>query len=156
MNNKLTIITSLLILTIIIVGAVVILPKFIKPELKPPSLAENQKLVLNTTLEFARAVQARDLSLFRRNTSRKFQEKFSQKQFDQAFGGYIQQNINLLPVAKQVPIFKPAPFVTKDGILVLKGYFPTQPSEVHFNYSYAKKNNDWKLVGITLQVKPAG
>lgn len=119
-----------------------------------PSEAQSQKIVSDTTLEFAHAVQAKDLSLFRDQTTQEFQQRFSHEQFNQAFGGYIEQNINLLPVAKFKPVFAPAPFLAKDGTLMLKGYFPTRPSEVHFDYSYIWRDGRWKIVGITLNVNP--
>ncbi len=122
--------------------------------ISPPKGELASRMVLGTTLDFAKAVQARDLSLFRATTSEIFKKQFSHQQFRQAFGGYIQQNINLFPVAKTSPIFTEKPNMDQNGTLRLKGYFPTRPSRVYFDYSYNKENGQWKLTGITLNVRP--
>lgn len=119
-----------------------------------PDNLESKKIVLNTTLAFAEAVNSKDLSLFRFQTTKEFKEKFSHEQFEQTFSGFIEQNINLLPVAKLDPVFRNPPYMSEDGTLTLTGYFPTRPSQVEFDYSYAWHDDSWKITGISLQINP--
>ena len=154
MKNKKTVFGLLLILLVLAAVISFFLLKYLHNNYSLTSEAQSRKIVLDTTLKFAHAVQAKDLSLFRDQTTQEFQQQFSNEQFNQAFGGYIEQNINLLPVAKFRPVFSPAPFLTKDGTLILKGHFPTRPSGVYFDYSYIWRDGRWKIVGITLNVKP--
>ena len=156
MNKKKATLGLLIGLLVLVAGALTLLSTPLNDRLVLPTEAESRKIALDTTLEFARAVQAKDLSLFRSQTADEFRRQFSQEQFNRAFGDHIEQNINLFPVTKLKPVFSPSPFLTKDGTLVLKGHFPTRPSEVRFDYSYVWQNGRWKINGITLNVNPAG
>lgn len=119
-----------------------------------PSNSENEKIAVDTTLAFAEAVNANDLSLFRNQTTKEFKTEFSHEQFEKAFGGFIEQKINLLPVAKLKPQFHNPPILSEDGTLTLQGYFPTRPSQIEFDYSFLWRDKDWKISGISLQINP--
>lgn len=119
-----------------------------------PSEPESATYAINTTMDFARAIQAGDLSLFLKTTAQEFQDKFSVRQFEEAFGGFISQNINLMAVQNYQPTFVIPPGVNKDGDLVLRGYFPTRPSRIHFDYTYQWKAPEWKIVGVNIDVQP--
>ena len=119
-----------------------------------PTVSESERLTLNTTLEFGEAIQAGNLSLFRNTTSDAFKRAFSEAEFEQAFNGFIEQRINLLAVNKQKAILTTAPAMTADGTLILRGYFPTQPSRVYFDYSYVRQNGAWLLSGIDVTIRP--
>jgi hypothetical protein len=120
-----------------------------------PSAAENESLVVETTLSFGRAIEAGDLSLFRDTTAEEFKQAFSEEQFNQAFGGFIEQNINLLAVGNYRPVFTASPELAGDGTLILQGHFPTKPSRVTFDYQYVWRSGDWQLSGIDVNVNPA-
>lgn len=106
-----------------------------------------------TTLEFARAVRARNLSLFHKTTADEFQKAFSVAQFQKAFAGFIEQDINLMAAQNYQPVLDDSPTLSEDGTLTVRGYFPTQPSRILFDYSYKWKSPDWVIVGINLDVK---
>ena len=120
-------------------------------ELSESASAEYAK---NTTLDFARAIQAGDLSQFLKTTSEEFQNEFSIRQFEEAFGSFIAQRINLMAVQNYQPSFVTPPGLDKNGMLVLRGYFPTRPSRIHFNYRYKWKAPEWKIADITIDVQP--
>ena len=119
-----------------------------------PSNSENEKIAMDTTLAFAKAVNANDLSLFRNQTAKEFKTTFTHEQFEQAFSGFIEQKINLLPVANLKAQFRDPPSLSNDGVLTLTGYFPTRPSQVEFDYSFLWRNNEWKVSGISLEINP--
>jgi len=75
-------------------------------ELSESASAEYAK---NTTLDFARAIQAGDLSQFLKTTSEEFQNEFSIRQFEEAFGSFIAQRINLMAVQNYQPSFVTPP-----------------------------------------------
>ncbi len=122
--------------------------------IQTPSEPESAQIAISTTIEFAKAVNAKDLSLFRNNTAIDFKRQYSREHFLNAFGGYIEQHIDLLPVANYKPVFSTTPYITEQGILILQGMFPTRPSQVKFDYSYTWQDGNWKLIGITLDVNP--
>ena len=119
-----------------------------------PSEPENEKIVLDTTLTFAQAVNTKDLSLFRNQTTKEFKAEFSHEQFETAFGGFIEQEINLLPVATLKPVFHTPPALDEGGTLILRGYFPTRPSQVEFDYNYLWRSGGWKISGVSLEINP--
>lgn len=119
-----------------------------------PNSSENEKIAVDTTLAFAKAVNANDLSLFRNQTTKEFKTTFTHEQFEKTFSGFIEQKINLLPVANLKPQFRNPPSLSNDGTLTLKGYFPTRPSQVEFDYSFLWRNNGWKVSGISLEINP--
>lgn len=111
-------------------------------------------LTTTTTLDFAHAVNAGDLSLFRDSTADEFKKNFSVQQFNSAFGGFIEQKINMLAVQNLAPVFNEPPKVSDAGILTVQGYFPTSPSRIRFNYSYKQDPVAWKIIGINIKVEP--
>jgi len=123
-----------------------------KPVPTPSAAAQ---IVKSTTLAFADAVKAGDLSLFRSRTSAEFKKQFSHEQFNQAFKGFITQKTNLYPAVKTKPIFYAPPSITADGTLLLRGHFPTRPSMVLFDYGYVWRDEKWKITQISLTLKPA-
>lgn len=118
------------------------------------SESESAEQAKNTTLDFARAIRAGDLSQFLKTTSEEFQKEFSVGQFEEAFGGFIVQKINLMAVQNYQPSFVIPPGVDKDGMLVLRGYFPTSPSRIYFDYRYKWKAPEWKVADISINVQP--
>lgn len=119
-----------------------------------PPLQESAQIARATTLHFAQAVNAKDLTLFRRGAAKEFRERFSAQEFNKAFGGFITQGINLAVVEKYQPVFTVPPQLTRDGILHLEGYFPTKPSQVGFKYDYVYRHIGWQIVGVDVEVRP--
>ena len=139
---------------VLVMGALLSCSQQHNPLQTLPNAAESEQIAIETTLQFARAVNAKDLSLFRNQTTEEFKKQFSHEQFNNTFKGFIQQNINLLPIAKLKPIFHFPAALTKDKNLILSGYFPSRPSKVSFSYSYIWRSNQWKVTGIKLDVIP--
>lgn len=125
-----------------------------KTQKATPTSSEAAQIVTSTTLAFADAIKAKDLSLFRSQTAIEFKKQFSHEQFNQAFKGFITQGTNLHPVAKLTPSLYSPPSMTADGTLLLRGYFPTRPSAVLFDYGYVWRDKKWKITQISLTLKP--
>lgn len=120
-----------------------------------PGSTESVALARSTTLRFADAVQAGDLSLFYSQTAEEFRQAFVLQRFQQAFGDFVEQRINVRAVEDLQPIFSEQPRLVADGTLHLKGYFPSRPSRLNFDYRYLQKPEGWQLSGISLEVVPA-
>jgi hypothetical protein len=43
--------------------------------------------------------------------------------------------------------------INRDGLLVLEGYYPSQPSVTYFTLKYLAEEGDWKLFGINVNLK---
>ena len=119
-----------------------------------PDEEESAALISKTTLEFAKAVQATDLSLFHKKTSPQFQAEFTPDEFKRAFSGFVEQKINLAAVTKYTPVMSTPPAITRDGTLLLRGHYDTRPSRVVFNYDYIQSGNEWRISGINIDIVP--
>ncbi|HEX8281561.1 MAG TPA: hypothetical protein VF551_09295, partial [Chthoniobacterales bacterium] len=87
---------------------------------------------------------------------RMWQEQITPAKLQEIFATFIEQQLDLSAVATVNPVFAPAPKLDSDGLLVLEGTYPTSPSKVLFRLKYVYEKPAWKLLGIKLDVKPAG
>ena len=118
-----------------------------------PSKTEAAKLAVDTTLSFARAVNANDLKAFYAQTAAEFQHDVPFEKFNAGFSPFIEHHINLTPVEKVAPLLTSEPGVSPQGVLQVEGYFPFAESHVNFSYKYVYRFTDWKIVGINVHVK---
>jgi hypothetical protein len=120
-----------------------------------PSKEASIRLAQATTAAFADAVSAKNLATFRDQMSAEFRNRFPPQAFENAFGGFIRDRINVAPAARLTPIFTQTPTIAPNGVVTLAGYFPSKPSQVAFKYEYiSERPNNWVLSGISLEVQP--
>ena len=120
-----------------------------------PTANEVKKLALDSLLLFNVAIQTKSFDNFYAKISQLWQKEVTPAELLQIFRGFIEQNVNIALIVKEKPAFDETPAVNNDGILVLKGSYPTQPNNVFFELKYVFEDESWKLVGINVQVKPA-
>jgi hypothetical protein len=119
-----------------------------------PTDKELKTLALDSLLLFNVAIQTKDFENFYGHTAKLWQKQVTPEKLLDIFQSFIDQKINIALIVKQEPAFEGAPAVNEDGLLVIKGSYPTQPSKVFFELKYVYENESWKLVGINVQVKP--
>lgn len=120
-----------------------------------PTASEVKKLALDSLLLFNVAIQTKSFDNFYTKIAQLWQKEVTPADLLQIFHGFVDQNANIAPIAKEKPAFDQTPTVNSDGILVLKGSYPTQPNSVFFELKYVFEDESWKLVGIQVQLKPA-
>lgn len=120
-----------------------------------PTNKEVKKLALDSLLLFNVALQTKSFDNFYTKISQLWQKEITPEELLRIFRPFVDQNANIAPIAKEQPDFDGTPTVNTDGILVLKGSYPTQPNKVFFELKYVFEDESWKLVGINVQVKPA-
>src|SRR5260370_18992930 len=76
-----------------------------------PSKTEAAKLAVDTTLSFARAVNADDLKAFYAQTAAEFQHDVPFEKFNPAIFPFIEQHNNLAPLEKVAPSLTSEPGV---------------------------------------------
>ncbi len=64
------------------------------------------------------------------------------------------KNLELSPLLVVDPVFAPPPGFDKNGLLRLRGYFPTRPERVNFNLSYQVVAKRWRLFGVSVGTTP--
>jgi hypothetical protein len=120
-----------------------------------PTANEVRKLALDSLLLFNSAIQAKNFDKFYTRISTLWQKEITSDELLRIFRSFVDQNANIAAIAKEKPDFDGTPAVNTDGILVLKGSYPTLPNNVFFELKYVFEDESWKLVGINVQVKAA-
>ena len=123
-----------------------------EPRGKVPSVREARVLVLESLLAFNRAVQAKNFATFHRQIADVWAKQTTPAELRKAFASFIEQEVDISPIAGLQPVFDPAPGLDDDGFLLLKGYYPTKPNKVGFKLRYIQEDGQWQLVNIAVNV----
>jgi len=121
---------------------------------KLPADKELKTLTLDSLLLFNVAIQKENFEDFYAHTAKLWQKQVTPEELLGIFQSFIDKKINIASISKLEPAFKGTPAVNEDGLLVIKGSYPTQPSKVSFELKYVHEVESWKLVGINVHVKP--
>jgi hypothetical protein len=121
---------------------------------KAPTERELKKLALDSLLLFNSAIQKQSFENFYDHIAKLWQKEVTPEKLLEIFQSFIDQEVKIASIAKVEPTFEETPAVNEDGLLVLKGSYPTQPSKVFFQLKYIYEDESWKLVGINVNVKP--
>jgi len=119
---------------------------------KVPTNKELKKLALDSLLLFNVAIQTQSFEDFYGHIAKLWQKEVTPEKLLEIFQSFIDKEINIASIAKLEPTFEGTPAVNEDGLLVLKGSYPTKPSKVSFQLKYIYEDESWKLVGINVQV----
>ena len=119
------------------VPTAVFVPK--KGEIPPD--AELHKLVITTLLDLDGAIKTKDYTTFHSKMSALWQSDDG-KRSAQSFGKGL--GINLGQVKDGTPVFKPAPVLGADGVLMFTGHV-VKTHRVDFQFGYVFEQGAWKL-----------
>jgi hypothetical protein len=118
-----------------------------------------QQIVKDTTADFAYAIENDDFSEIYSKSAPDFQKEYSEKEMREAFKTFIDKKRLILPSITKAPEtraeFSPAPMIrTENGleVLVLNGRFPTKPFPVKFEYEYVKRDGEWKMLKLVINM----
>jgi len=124
------------------------------PSGKLPSKEALIKLVDESLFKFADSVNSKDFSEFHAYISHLWRKQITVKELNRIFKPFTDAEINMVPALKaNNPLFDSTPSIDENGILVLKGHYPTRPSKVMFKLSYIYEGIGWKLVGTNVNIK---
>ena len=119
-----------------------------------PSEQQLETLTRDSLVAFNKALQANDFTSFHKQISQLWQEQITPAKLKSIFATFIEQEIDLSPVATLDPVFDKPAAIDDDEVLVVEGHYPTRPSAIQFRLKYVNENSEWKLVGIKVDVKP--
>jgi hypothetical protein len=120
-----------------------------------PADKELKALALDSLLAFNNGIETKSFENFYDQISKLWQKEVTSEKLLQIFQPFIDKKINIAPIAQLEPAFEGTPAVNEDGLLVIKGSYPTEPSKVFFEVKYVYEDPAWKVAGINVQVKPA-
>ena len=123
-----------------------------------PPEDELKKMASASMLLLARAINAKDFSELYNSTAKIWQSQTTSEELQASFASYVEKNVDLTFIEGQVPAFQEKPSIDDNGVLVLKGSYPPQPSLLSFTVKYILQDAEWKLVGIHISTEetPAG
>jgi hypothetical protein len=119
---------------------------------KVPSERALEALVKTTLLTFNDANVTGNYEVFHAKLSKPFREQFPIERLARRFQEFNKKHVDFDIVAALRPSYDPAPKVDDDGKLLVKGYFPTEPLQVHFNLEFIPSDGEWKLISINVKV----
>jgi hypothetical protein len=131
--------------------------------LAAPSLAQNrvpgerglEALVKATLLSFNDANVTGNFTVFHAKLSKPFRQQFTPERLQETFKSFADQQIDFDVIAAYKPVYDPAVSVDSDGRLVVKGYFPTEPTRVLFDLAFIPSDGEWKLISIHVKTERA-
>lgn len=118
-----------------------------------PGQPEQIALVKQSIRDFATSTQQKNMVHFRGTVSRVWQSQFTLEQFNQSFANFLQSNNDFTILNNFEPIIDGEPILADNGVLSIKGRYPTQPSQFHFELKYIQEDGAWKLVGLWVTLK---
>jgi hypothetical protein len=122
---------------------------------KLPKDKELKALVFDSLFAFNKAVQEKNFAQFHEERlSSEFRKQFPLEKFTATFQAFIDKGYDISNIAKSEPVFDIPPAIDSDGLLVLKGHYPTRPNKVTFKLTYIYESSAWKVLGINVQVVP--
>jgi hypothetical protein len=118
-----------------------------------PSEQEQIKLVNDAMHIFAVSVKEKSMSRMYNHVSVLWQKQFSVEKFDEVFNSFFQIGDALMVLDQHSPQFSEKATINEDGVLILKGLFPTKPNQVYFEQKYIYEGLGWKLMGLNVNIK---
>jgi hypothetical protein len=116
---------------------------------KPAQVA----LIRQSIRDFAASVDARNMEHFHGTLSHLWQKQTTAAELDKIFGNTYDAGLNFAVFDGVEPELEPVAALDDNGVLVLKGHFPTKPQQFHFQQKYIYEGTDWKLVGFSYEIR---
>jgi hypothetical protein len=122
---------------------------------KVPGELALEALVKANLLSFNDANVTGNYTVFHAKLSKPFRDQFPPEKLKSTFKEFAERQIDIDIVAAMKPTYEPAPLVDRDGKLLVKGFFPTQPARVAFELDFIPSDGEWKLIRINVKTVKA-
>ena len=119
-----------------------------------PAEPEAIHMATEVTESFNNAVRGNRLGSFWSGMSERFRNTYDVEAFVTAFNGFVTDAVDLTPALSLRPQLEQPATIDDNGELLLRGRFPSRPSEVAFSYRFLYEGDDWRLSGIKLELQP--
>jgi hypothetical protein len=122
-----------------------------------PDKSEIKKMTEETLTSFGEALKEKDFSTFYEDIASIWKKQTTPEKLLESFKSMAGPNFDVLGIVKELkPTFDPPAEVNSDGVLIVRGYYPTKPNHVVFRLKYIEEEEEWKLVGINVKTEEAG
>lgn len=115
-----------------------------------PSQPELAALSRDALLKLNDAIKRRDFRELFNSLSEKWRNQIglSLRRLERTYQPFIDAGVTLDGVTSTEPFFTQPPQINSKGLLVLTGYFPTQPYRVNFSLEFTYEMPNWRLFGL--------
>lgn len=118
-----------------------------------PSEGDQVKLVAETMHVFALCLNEKSMEKFYAYSSSLMQKQYTPQKLDEAFAPFYKIGMDLTVLDNLSPIFDEKPSLNEDGVLLIKGHYPTKPNQVFFKQQYIYEGLSWKVLGLNVDIK---
>ena len=127
------------------------------PTAKPNVVPDTSKLVakVNTVFRlFDESIQRGDMRPLWMSGSHVWKTQFSIEKLDEAYRPFLKKKVSFAGLKKYSPVFERPVKVLENGILEVRGHYPTKPDRVYFHQRFVYEGLDWALVGFAVELRP--
>jgi hypothetical protein len=114
-----------------------------------------EALVKGSLMSFNDANLTGDYRVFHARLSEPFRKQYTPAKLKETFKEFSEKNVDIDIVTAMAPTYDQPPYVDGEGRLVLKGFFPTEPTRVAFEMDFIASDGDWKLIRINVKLAPS-
>jgi len=93
--------------------------------------------------------------VFHARLSEPFRKQYTPDRLKATFKEFNEKNVDIDIVTAMAPTYDQPPYIDSEGKLILRGFFPTEPSRVSFEMDFVSGEGEWKLIRINVKVSPA-
>src|SRR5450432_796331 len=98
-----------------------------------PEKSEVKKMTKETLTSFGEALKENDFSSFYEDIATIWKTQTTPEKLMESFKSMAGPNFDVLGIVKELkPTFDPPAEVNSDGVLIVRGYYPTKPKHVVF------------------------
>jgi len=119
------------------------------------SSTERLALVKESMHEFGRSVNEKDFTRFHKYISSLWRSQVTPAELNTAAKSFEENKINLLQLDNVTPKLVGPLRVDRNGMLRLKGFYPTKPVRVVFEFRYVLERQAWKLAAMNVNLRRA-
>lgn len=113
-----------------------------------------EALVKGSLMSFNDANLTGDYRVFHARLSEPFRKQYTPAKLKETFREFNEKNVDIDIVTAMAPTFDQPPYVDPEGRLVLKGFFPTEPTRVAFEMDFIASDGEWKLIRLNVKLGP--
>jgi hypothetical protein len=121
--------------------------------LKVPGAEMQEVLIKASLMSFNDANVTGSYAVLHAKLSKPFRDQFPPDKLRQTFRPFADAHIDFDVVVAKPPVPTETVRIDDDGRLLLRGYFDTQPSRVHYDLAFILSEGEWKLIRLNVNVK---
>jgi len=118
-----------------------------------PEGTELAELIKGTTKEFTKSLDLKDMTSFRHYMSKLWRDQYTVEMLDEAYGSLYEMGVPWLSLENYKTVIPAAPVIDADGVLIVDGYYLTEPDNFVFTYKYIAEAGAWKVLGVHVRFK---